>query len=258
MSTWTLHRGEALSVLTGLPDGCVDAVITDPPYNSGGVGAARTSSTARQKYVSSDAKHTLADFDGENRDQRSYLAWMTMLLGQCYRLTRSGGPLLVFTDWRQLPITSDALQAAGWTWRGVVPWHKPNSRPAKGGFRRACEYILWATRGPVDAARNPVYLPGLMSVSQPSGSKRVHITQKPLELMRELVQICAPGGTVLDPFAGSGSTGVAALESGREFVGVEMSEHYHRVAHERLSRTIQHMRSQEELADPRPHQQLSI
>ncbi|WP_344447723.1 site-specific DNA-methyltransferase, partial [Kitasatospora nipponensis] len=136
---------------------------------------------------------------------------------------------------RQVPVTSDALQAAGWTWRGIVPWHKPIARPAKGGFKRACEYALWATKGPVDATRNPVYLPGLYSASQPRGTNRRHITQKPDELMAGLIEVVAPGGIVLDPFAGSGSTGVAALTTGRKFVGIEISSDYATVTRERLT-----------------------
>lgn len=235
-NSWKLLSGDAVKVLPEIPDDSVDAVVTDPPYNSGGTSSAsRTSQTARGKYVSGDAKHTLSDFDGDQRDQRGYFVWMSLVLSECYRITRHGGPLLVFCDWRQLPVTSDALQTGGWTWRGVVPWHKPIARPAKGGFRRSCEYILWATKGPVDAARNPVYLPGLYSASQPRGSKRRHITQKPDELMRELVSVCVPEGTVLDPFTGSGSTGVACLATGRSFLGIEMSPHYAACARERLS-----------------------
>jgi site-specific DNA-methyltransferase (adenine-specific) len=234
--SWILHRGDALTVLQGLPAASVDAVITDPPYCSGGASAAaRTNQSARAKYVSSDARHGLADFSGDNRDQRGYLAWMTLVLTQCLRVTRDGGPLLVFCDWRQLPVTSDALQAAGWIWRGIVPWHKPISRPVPGGFRRSCEYALWATNGQVDAARNPIYLPGMFTASQPRGGKRRHITQKPDELMIELVRVCVPGGCVLDPFTGSGSTGVAALAAGRSFVGVELSDVYAQVASARLA-----------------------
>jgi site-specific DNA-methyltransferase (adenine-specific) len=237
MPTWTMHRGDALTVLHALPTSSADAVITDPPYNSGGLTAAqRTSDTARGKYVSGDAQHQLPDFDGDSRDQRGYLAWLSLVLGQCYRIARAGAPLLVFSDWRQLPITSDAIQAAGWTWRGIVPWHKPISRPAKGGFRRSCEYVLWASKGRVNTDHE-VYLDGWFSASQPRGTKRHHITQKPAELMRDLVQICPPGGTVLDPFAGSGSTGTAALATGRSFVGIELSARYAAVAEERLKLT---------------------
>ncbi|MEY9837083.1 site-specific DNA-methyltransferase [Streptacidiphilus sp. EB103A] len=234
MPTWTLHTADALTALTQLPTGSVNATITDPPYNSGGRTANDRTGSARDKYVSGDAKHQLPDFAGESRDQRGYLAWMTLVLTQCLRATATGGPLLLFTDWRQLPVNSDALQAAGWVWRGIVPWNKPIARPSKGGFRRSCEYILWATNGPVDAAANPIYLPGLFTASQPRGNKRHHITQKPDELMAELVRICVPGGTVLDPFAGSGATGVAALRAGRQFIGMELTDRYAEVARTRL------------------------
>jgi len=230
-----VHRGDALSVLGTLPAGAVDAVITDPPYNSGGrTPSERRTQSARDKYVSSDAGHELADFEGDNRDQRGYLAWLTLVLAECYRVAGPGAPALVFTDWRQLPTTSDALQAAGWTWRGIVVWNKPIARPRRGGFAQSTEYLLWGTHGAVLADRNPVYLPGLLTGSQPRGKDRKHITQKPLDVMRELVKICPPGGTVLDPFAGSGTTGEAALAEGRKFVGIEMSGHYHQIATERL------------------------
>lgn len=234
--SWTLHEGDALTVLDQITSVSVDAVITDPPYNSGGLTPAqRTGDTARGKYVSGDAKHTLPDFDGDTRDQYGYFAWLTLVLAKCHRAAVRGAPLLVFSDWRQTRVTSDAIQAAGWTWRGIVPWHKPVARPLQGGFKRDCEFILWATKGPIDTARNPVYLPGMFSFSQPRGNKRQHITQKPDELMGQLIKVCAPGGVVLDPFTGSGSTGVAALSSGRDFVGVELSEHYAAVARDRLA-----------------------
>lgn len=230
-----LHQGDALLILPTLPDGAVDAVVTDPPYNSGGrTPNDRTGQSAIDKYVSGDAKTAgLEDFTGDSRDQRAYTAWLSQILAHCLRVSVPGAPLLVFTDWRQLPATSDALQAAGWIWRGIVPWHKPIARPHRGGFRRSCEYVLWATNGPVDAARNPVYLDGIVRGSQPRAG-RLHITQKPVDVMRELVGICAPGGVILDPFTGSGTTGLAALAEGRSFVGIEQSRHYYKVASQRL------------------------
>ena len=66
---FSLHQGDALAVLSGLPDGCVDSVITDPPYNSGGRTAKeRTTRSAKQKYTSADSKNDLADFTGENTE----------------------------------------------------------------------------------------------------------------------------------------------------------------------------------------------
>lgn len=232
-----LHRGDALEILPTLAEASVDAVITDPPYNSGARTASeRRGQSAIEKYVSSDSTiaSTFADFPGDHRDQRSFLAWLSLVLGRCLTVTRPGGHLLVFSDWRQVPVVSDALQVAGWLWQGTLVWHKPIARPRRGGFKSAAEYILWGTNGAFDASRE-VYLPGVFSASQPRGRQRRHITQKPVEgLMDELVQICPAGGTILDPFAGSGSTGVAALQADRRFVGIELSRQYHQIAEQRL------------------------
>lgn len=234
--TYTIHRGDALAVLPTLTTGSVDAVITDPPYCAGGTSSsARRGSTARGKYVSGDAKHDLADFGGDQRDQRGYLAWMSLVLSESLRLARPGASALVFCDWSQLPVTTDALQTAGWIWRGIVPWFKPATRPTKNGFKRACEYVVWGTHGEPYRHAPPIYLPGLLEGSQPRGNRRQHITQKPESIMRELVKIAPAGGVVLDPFAGSGTTGVAALAEERSFIGVEMSEHYAAIARERLA-----------------------
>ncbi|WP_433797455.1 DNA-methyltransferase [Actinoplanes sp. CA-252034] len=243
MTTWHIHHGDALAVLPTLDPASVDLVLTDPPYNSGGrTQSDRTKDTARGKYVSGDAQHQLQNFVGDNRDQRAYTAWLSLVLAHCLAAAQPGASLLVFTDWRQTPATSDALQAGGWLWRGIIPWHKPISRPRIGGFKAECEYVLWGSKGPIDATRNPVYLPGLYSASQPRGNTRVHITQKPVDLLAELQRVCVPGGVVLDPFTGSGSTGVAALQSGRRFVGIEASEHYASVARERLHGVMVHPR----------------
>lgn len=245
---FSLHQGDALSVLAQLPDDCADSVITDPPYNSGGRTAKeRTSRTSRQKYTSADAGHSLPDFTGENMDQRSYGFWLTQIMTEAQRLTKVGGTALLFTDWRQLPTTTDALQAAGWLWRGVLAWHKPAARPQKGRFTQNCEFVVWGSNGPMDGSHHPVYLPGLYSASQPSGKDRQHITQKPVEVMRELVKICPERGTVLDFTAGSGSTGVAALLEGRDFIGIEKTPEYAAIAADRLTQTLRKTLSQEDV-----------
>lgn len=234
--SWKLLHGDALVVLPTLAAETIDCVITDPPYNS----RCRTSTqdaarSTRSKYVSSHAAHTFADFEGDNRDQRSFTYWLTLLLGESYRLARPGASGLVFCNWDQLPATSDALQAAGWTWRGIIPWRKTISRPYRDGFRRECEYVLWGSRGELSHHPTPVYLPGLVEGSQPRGDNRHHITQKPIAVMRQLSRICRQGGTVLDPCAGAGNTGIAALAEDRAFLGIEITEHYAGIARQRLA-----------------------
>lgn len=232
--SWTMHQGDALTILPTLTV-AVDAVICDPPYNSGGrTNTQRRAQGARDKYVSGDAGHLLGDFGGDNRDQRAYTYWLSLLMAQAIKVARPGASCLIFSDWAQLPATSDAIQAGGWIWRGIIPWRKPIARPQKDGFKRQCEYVLWGSHGEPQRHAPTVYLPGWLEGSQPRGKSRVHITQKPVAIMRQLVQIAPEGGTVLDFCAGSGTTGVAALEEGRAFIGIEDSSQYARAARVRL------------------------
>lgn len=233
----TLYHGDALAVLTDLDTASVDALITDPPYSSGGmVRGDRATQTTAAKYVQSDSSsRDLPDFSGDNRDQRGYAYWLALWLGEARRVVKPGGVALLFTDWRQLPETTDALQAGGFVWRGIVPWYKPGARPQAGRFTAQCEYVVWGSHGPMTSDLTAACLPGFYQASPPRA--RDHITQKPLDVMRSLVRIAPPGGVVLDPFAGAGTTGVAAAIEGRRFIGVELVEHFVDVTAERL-RTV--------------------
>lgn len=238
----TVYCGDALAVLADLDAASVDAVITDPPYSSGGQFRGDRVQGVHAKYVQTEQMAggtgggALTAFDGDNRDQRSYGYWSALWLGEALRVVRPGGVLAMFCDWRQLPVTTDALQAGGWVWRGIAVWHKPNGRNTQGRYSNTCEYVVWGTAGPRsfdEIGGSP--LPGLYVSNAPRD--REHITQKPLDVMRDLVHIVDPGGVVLDPFAGSGTTGVAALLEGRRFVGIERSEHYAALTVDRLRRT---------------------
>lgn len=235
-SRWMIEPGEALRVLSTLPDAILDAVITDPPYSSGGIFRGdRAGPSAISKYVHSDLHAYRIDFAGDTRDQRGHAYWCALWLAEALRASVPGATAAVFTDWRQLPTTTDALQAAGWVWRGVLAWDKTEAvRPRLGGFASQCEYVVWGTKGPVDSARNPVALPGVVRVPPPKGDGKHHIAEKPVGLMRVLARIAPTGGLICDPFMGSGSTGVGALEEGRRFLGIDFDPHYVSVATRRL------------------------
>lgn len=231
---WTLYRADALAVLAELPTASVGALITDPPYSSGGMVRGDRMAATKLKYVQTgSSSHDLDDFTGDNRDQRAYAYWCALWLGEAMRVVTTGAPAVLFTDWRQLPSTTDAFQAGGWVWRGIVPWAKTTYRPQSGRFAAQCEYAVWGSAGGMGIDYAQPSLPGFYQDSSPR--EREHITQKPLGVMRDLVKIAQPDAVILDPFAGSGTTGVAALLEGRRFIGVEMTEYYAEVAARRLS-----------------------
>ena len=233
--SFELHQGEALAILRELPSCSLDAIVTDPPYNSGGASsAARTTMTARQKYQNSDTRRIYPDFAGDNRDQRSFAAWCNLWLSECHRVAREGAPILIFTDWRQLPTMTDALQAADFIWRGIAVWNKTGGcRPTRGRFAAQAEYIVWGSKGAMPFQRAAPTLPGVFSHVVKQSDKH-HLTGKPTPLMRDLLRIVEPGGVVLDPFAGSGTTGVAAIEMGYGFIGIEREPAYAELSLSRL------------------------
>lgn len=231
----SLYQGDALRVLPTLTAESVDAVVTDPPYSSGGWTLASKQVDPRQKYQNSGTKRQFPPMLGDGRDQRSFTLWATMWLSECWRLTKPGGVLLVFTDWRQLPTMTDAVQAAGWLWRGIVVWHKPSARPMLGEFRRDSEFIVYGSKGKPDIQSRRCF-PGVISCPVNAAAK-AHITGKPVALLQELMGVVRPGGVVLDPFLGGGTTAAAAKATGRTCVGCELSPEYAAITRERIQAT---------------------
>ncbi len=229
---WKLHNIDALKYLETLESGSVDAVVTDPPYSSGGMMRGDRASTTNEKYSNSEQRGNYANFTGDNRDQRGWAYWCALWLSECLRVTAPGGVIAMFADWRQLPAATDVLQAGGWVWRGIVPWNKTEAaRPQKGRFRQQCEYVVWGTAGPM-VEQTDLCLPGFFTYVV-NASEKHHQTGKPIPLMVDILEVTRPGGVILDPFAGSGSTGVACAITGRRFIGSEKDDHYYKVA-ERL------------------------
>lgn len=241
----TVYRGESLDVLRGLDESSVAVVVADPPYSSGGMFRSDRAGDPSAKYrgwsqnpdgSSKPPKSAPGSFGGDSRDQRGYEFWSALWMSQAWRAAAPGAQMFVFTDWRQLPTTTDAVQAGGWTWRGVLVWDKGIGRPMKGRFRNHLEYIVWASNGPMPPAKD-IYPSTLLRHTPPTAKKRVHVTQKPVELITELLSV-APEGTVLDPFMGSGTTLKAAQDAQRTAIGIELDETYCEVAIERLAQGV--------------------
>lgn len=245
---WCVVEGDALAVLPTLPDGCIDAVITDPPYSSGGMFRGDRAKSTDTKYTQTQSMGRRSDFAGDNKDQRSFMYWCALWLGECLRVSTPAGRAVLFSDWRQLPATTDALQCGGWIWRGIAPWDKTgSSRPIPGGPKNQCEYAIWGSVGALPPGEvGCIVLPGFYSVEQDDLDELPHVfrhmvrqddkhhqTGKPTGLMRELVKIAPAGGLILDPFAGSGTTGVAALLEGRRVILFERVPEYAEISRQR-------------------------
>lgn len=128
---WSILHGDSLQILRQFEPNSFDAIITDPPYASGGSSQTTKNRSTNEKYSSMSKEKALPDFDSDQMDQLSWMFWTAAWLQDARRIAKPGAPVCLFIDWRQLPAMTLALQWAGWTWRGVAVWDKVASRPQK-------------------------------------------------------------------------------------------------------------------------------
>lgn len=216
----------------------MDALITDPPYCSGGRSATtRRSGTANAKYLNGADRYP--EFLGDSRDQRSWTMWCTWWMTLGFQAMKAGAVIAVFSDWRQLPAMSDAIQMAGFVWRGIIAWDKTGAaRNVPGRPSNQCEYILWASKDALSPDRRcnteSGVMPGMFRHRVDPLNDKHHTTGKPTPLMLDVVRICEADGLIVDPFGGSGTTGVAAVRLGYRFAGCELSPEYHAIGKARI------------------------
>lgn len=238
-----IYHGDALDVLPKLDAGSADAMVTDPPYSSGGMFRSDRAMDPADKYrgwsqntdgTSRTPTAEYGTFSGDNRDQWAWMRWVCAWGSDAMRVVKPGGHVFMFSDWRQLPAATDVLQFAGWTWRGILVWDKGVGRPIRGRFRNHLEYVVWGTHGHTEQVDS--YPSALISVPTVTANERQHVTQKPAQLLRALLQVVGDTPlTIFDPFMGSGTTLRAAKDLGHKAIGIELDERYCEIAADRLA-----------------------
>jgi site-specific DNA-methyltransferase (adenine-specific) len=221
----TIYHGEASRVLERLEPGSCDVLCTDPPYSSGGLFRGDRAKDAVDKYIRTESdRGRWLTFSGDSRDQLSFLHWVAVWSYLGTRVVKPGGHAFCFSDWRQVPTVSNALQIGGWTWRGLLAWEKPNGGlPQRGRFRQNVEFIAWGTNGIMEDKTGAIPEAAICRVAVPTA--KIHPTEKPELLLGEILRV-VPGErlTIVDPFMGSGTTLVAAKLLGHRAIGIELEE----------------------------------
>ncbi|MBC6428216.1 MAG: site-specific DNA-methyltransferase [Cellvibrionales bacterium] len=218
--------------LRTLPDGSVDLILTDPPYSiSRKTGFSNVKNGVERFAVSMD----FGKWDHQEID-------LCCLAELSYTVLRPGGTIIVFYDlWKITPL-ADALTSAGLKQLRFIQWTKTNPVPLnskRNYLTNSREVAVLAVKGGKPTF-NSEYDNGEYTHPIPR-ERRQHPTQKPLALMRQLVEKHSRvGDLVVDPFLGSGTTGVAAIETGRRFTGCDKDKEYSAMARAR----IKHAKSQ--------------
>ena len=216
---------DAMDWLRSLPSEHADTVCTDPPYG-----------IDFRAFGAEGVNDPNPRFAKIANDDCPFVWW----LREAWRTTRPGGCLICFAGWQTSDTFRTAITWAGWKLRSMVIWDK--ERPGLGDFNQDFapqhEIIWFASKGRFKFQRPAGRLERPRSVIRckaPHGPARTHPTEKPVELLRQLIRTTTPpDGLVIDPFSGTGSTAVAATLEARRFAGSELSEAYATTARSRL------------------------
>jgi len=222
--------GDAKDLIKDIEDNSVDLILTDPPYF---LSEGKTDIKFKDR---SDIKRDQGDWDKQK------IEILLELLPDMYRVLRDGGSIYIMTQDSLIGLLQNELSKAGFNPHATIVWHKTNPPPGavRTQFCSSCEYIIFATKGEKhtfnveDGWNRHNFIEGPICM----GNERYynHPTQKPLYLFEKLMKISSNrGDTVLDPFAGTGTTGVAAKKLGRNFILFEKEKEYVNIIKARLS-----------------------
>lgn len=239
-----LVHGDHLALLEQLPAESVDCIWTDPPYFLSNGGS--TCHAGRRVSVDKGGWDVSGGIGADHAFNQRWLA-------ACQRVLKPAGTIWVSGTHHVYLSVGMALMELGFRLLNDIVWEKPNPPPNLGCrcFTHATEMVLWASKAPRGAKARYTFnyddmkhlnggrqMKNVWRFTAPgAGEKQFgkHPTQKPLALIeRCLLASTAPGDLVLDPFSGSGSTGVAALGCGRSFLGAELEREYADLAARRL------------------------
>ena len=210
MSHIILH-GDCRTVLPRIATGNVDFILTDPPYV-----------TSYKPFKNNNGQRV------QNDDNAG---WLEESFAQMYRVLKPDACAISFYGWPKIDLFSSAWRRVGFRMGGHIVFRKPYaSQSAYVQYRHESAYLLLKGKPPLPKKPVPDVLDWTYT------SNKLHPTQKSVRVLAPLIEaFTKPGDLVLDPFAGSGSTCVAALHLGRKTLGIEIDPEHHKMASRRLA-----------------------
>lgn len=257
-----LYNEDCLEVLKRIPDESIDLVVTDCPYHivSGGCSneavmigkyqqtggilkKVRKDSHGNSFYT--DSKHVSLTGIFDDALQTTYVKQGKLFkhneikfsewLPEVYRVLKQNTHCYIMINPRNLKELQQAAEDSGFKFQQLIVWDKGNSVPNK-YYLNSFELVLMLRKGKAKninnlGTKNILRVPNIFRGRQ-------HPTEKPVELMQILIENSTQeGDTVLDPFMGVGGAGIASLQAGRDFIGIEIDEKYYKIAESRMSGT---------------------
>lgn len=210
----------------------VDLLFTDPPYC-----VSRDYQLGFSNMGRSGMNYGKWDY---NFDQRKWISDVTDLV-------KNGGSIIIFNDWKNFSYLVEELEKNGFLIKDLLRWEKTNPMPRNVNSRYLsdCEFAVWAVKGKGKWTFNkpagvpflkPLYKSGVVL----GGKKRIHPTQKSLQVIEEIIKVHSnEGDLIFDPFSGSGTTALGCINLKRNFIGCEIEKNYFESAKKRICSSTQ-------------------
>jgi site-specific DNA-methyltransferase (adenine-specific) len=221
-----LYNGDCLEVMKDIPDGSVDLIVTDPPYELDNHGGGKTDFAQRKLVKDLHIDFISNGFEMEKVFTEIERVSKTMNM-ICFCSNKQVSKIMNYWENKKYSVT-------------LLVWQKSNPVPfGNGKYISDLEFMIYV-RGKNAIYNNTGYANQLKTFNYPapSSKSRIHPTEKSIDLLKRLIEIHSnKGSVVLDCFGGSFSTGLACMELEREFIGIELDNNYFEIAKERL---VQH------------------
>lgn len=236
-----LIKGDCLKEMQNIPDKSVDLIVTDPPYwhkkSPGKPYSQRKQCNTESKFSNSELYSQngymmkgMSDFNKDSINSIMYEFKRVCKIMNCY----------IFCNETQVPYYAMWAEENGYMF-SILVWRKPLSIINKNRFSKNIEFIVrvYDYGTGLNKLDTNYYYDRVKDVKPLSGKSKNHPVQKPVEIISQFVELSSKDkGLILDPFMGSGTTGVACLNTNRRFIGIELDENYFNVAKNRIEESM--------------------
>lgn len=218
-----LYCGNCLDIMKDIESNHIDLIVTDPPYKTITGGDSNGANSERPKGMLS----------GNRKLFKYQTVKISTWMPEVYRVLKENSHCYIFTNSLNLQEMMNEATKSGFKLHNVLVWEKNNCTPSQ-YYMKNCEYILFLRKGKAKWIKNIGESKTVHKFNNIIGNK-LHPTEKPVDLLEYyILNSSNDGDVVLDPFMGSGSTGVACLKNDRNFIGIELEEDYFKIAEKRI------------------------
>ena len=221
MNSIELWHGDCLELMTNIPDGSVDLVLTDPPYLC--------------NYSRHDSKSRFSNKITNDEDNCANENMIEKYLRECYRIMKDNTAIYCFCNYKKIDFFKQQIEKAGFHLKNIIIWDKQKNGMGdlSTTFGYSYEFIIFASKGQPKIRGKRISDVWQFPMVKPK--EQTHQNQKPVDLLKQAVEKSSDeGAVVFDGFMGSGSTGVACVNTNRRFIGIELGEGYFNIAKKRI------------------------